>query len=192
MISKSGLKYRGWTDTLIKKFLKEPDEKKTNPHYKCASPMLLYSEERVKKIEKRKTFIALFEKVKARKESAKKAVETKKQKIIDYVNNMEIDIPLMEIDVLDKKARASYDNFHSRRYYWDNDFEDYVEYYQSAFNSDDEDFIKRITINYLRHQRTNYENQLRSMFGKVGVQEGHDILQKRINDKIKEVYPHLR
>lgn len=154
--------------------------------------MLLYSKERVKKIEKRKTFIALFEKVKARKESAKKAVETKKQKIIDYVNNMEIDIPLMEIDVLDKKARASYDNFHSRRYYWDNDFEDYVEYYQSAFNSDDEDFIKRITINYLRHQRTNYENQLRSMFGKVGVQEGHDILQKRINDKIKEVYLHLR
>lgn len=193
MISKSGLKYRGWTETLIKKFLKEPDELATNPHYKCTVPMLLYSERRVKKIEKRKDFINLQERAYKRKEAARKAVETKRKKIIDYVNNLEIVIPFMDNKELDKKARASYDEYHSMRHDWDYDIQDYSPFYfQSAFDSEDEKFIKRITINYLRHQCTDYEEQLNSLFGKVGIQEGHDILQKRINDKIREVYPHLR
>ena len=56
----------------------------------------------------------------------------------------------------------------------------------------DKDFLHRITTNYLRHECTSYENELYKLFGKTGVNEAHDILQRRINDEIRRVYPQLK
>ena len=41
-LTKSQLKDRGWTDSLIRKFLSEADKTRTNPHYRSGPPMRLY------------------------------------------------------------------------------------------------------------------------------------------------------
>ena len=73
----SELKQRGWTDGLIKKFLPNPDETKTNPVIKSAAPMKLYKIKRVERIEKSERFIKEMENISRRKIAARKAVETK-------------------------------------------------------------------------------------------------------------------
>ena len=50
-ISKSGLKYRGWTDKAISIFLPTHDKEVTNPNYSKSHPMRLYLAKRVDDIE---------------------------------------------------------------------------------------------------------------------------------------------
>lgn len=78
--TKSQLKERGWTDTMIKKFLGTPDATKVNPFYSSAAPMGLYDVKRVKKVERTKAFKEAMEKSEARKAAAEKAVVTKMKK----------------------------------------------------------------------------------------------------------------
>jgi len=186
-ITAAGLKGRGWTLTMIKKFLKEPDKIVDNPYYRCADPMKLYEMKRIKRIEKRKTFIAVMEASAKRKESAAKAVETKMRKSIKFAENVEIKVPKEDFNKVVEYACESYNDWHQVTRYGE-----WNEYFEPVYpNNPDKAFIKRITTNYLRHECTSYEYELHKLFGKTGVQEAHDILQKRINDKILETYPEL-
>lgn len=56
-VSVAGLKSRGWTDSLIKTFLGEPDKLARNPHYSSSAPMRLYLLERVEAVERTPAFL---------------------------------------------------------------------------------------------------------------------------------------
>lgn len=181
----TSLKERGWSDSMIKNILGEPDDYMDNPHYKCAAPMRLWTVEHVRNAERRKVFKEAAAKYAARKdgaaEAARKAVETKREKCLNYARTVEIDIPVMSKRVLVREAIDSYNIYHA----WDR--------YPSYADEDcDTEFLNRITVNYLRHECTEYEEQLYELSGKVGIQEAHDILKERINQAIFEVYPDLR
>lgn len=60
-----------------------------------------------------------------------------------------------------------------------------------ADEGSDREFLKRICINYLRHECTAYEDELDRMSGEVGVREAHDLLQNRINEAIRAKYKEL-
>jgi hypothetical protein len=77
LLSLKDLKERGWTDATIKKFAPKPDGTQVNPAYQSAVPMKLYLLARIKRIERRKTWIAWQEASAVRKKSAAKAVSTK-------------------------------------------------------------------------------------------------------------------
>ncbi len=47
----SELKRRGWTDSLIRKYLPEPDGIEANPHHPGGAPMRIYRIQRVEAIE---------------------------------------------------------------------------------------------------------------------------------------------
>ena len=185
-LTTSRLKERGWTDTMIKKFLGEPDATRDNPHFKCAVPMKLYELKRVEKVEKRKTFVAAQEASAPRKYSAAKGVATKREKAMEYARTVSIHVPTMNYDKLVKEACWSYNEWHEydRRGY-------HNEYFTPADVDSDPVFLHRITMNYLRHECTSYEQELYKLFGKTGVHEAHDILQRRINDEIRRIYPEL-
>jgi len=51
MLTKTALKARGWTESLIRTFLSEPDLERRNPMYTSAAPMKLYYLWRVEGIE---------------------------------------------------------------------------------------------------------------------------------------------
>lgn len=186
-LSTPKLKERGWTDGMIRKFLGEPDAMRPNPHYKCAAPMKLYELKRVERTERSKKYQAEKEASAQRRQSAAKGVATKREKSIQFARTVEINVPLMDYNELLKKACWSYNEWHQydRRGYFNEDF-------IPARVDSDPDFLHRITINYLRHECTSYEQQLYKLFGKTGVHEAHDILQERINDEICRVYPELK
>ena len=61
LISASGLKWeRFWTDSLIKKFLGEPDKLGINPHYRTGPKVRLYNLKRVVEVERTKEFQEAF------------------------------------------------------------------------------------------------------------------------------------
>lgn len=56
LLTKACVKQRGWTESLIAKFLPHPDKTKQNPHYKSGPPMKLYRLDRVAEAEASPTF----------------------------------------------------------------------------------------------------------------------------------------
>ena len=185
-----------WSASLVQKYYPVCAKLEENPVCKRFKPMQLYDINQIKKIERRKAFKAEFEKVALKKASAAKAVETKYDELISYIKNMEIVIPDFERDRLAELACKSYNKFHRPI---QRDWEDWVDFQERLANwtpaskeYSDESFLKRITINYLRHKCTIYEKELRRHYGKVGRMDAHDVLQTRINEAIKQKYEWLR
>lgn len=200
-ITKPTVKERGWTDAAIKKFLLKADREVPNPHSRSAAPMKLYLKSRVEAVENDSVFIEYKKLIEKRKEQAKRGIETKRQKVIEWVNGLDIDIPTYDKDVLIAEACASFNNwkaFQKEKYlewesrHW-NEAHEYGDDYEPDFSlatpQSNPSFLARITTNYLRHQCTFYERKLNDLFGKVGKDDGHDILQERINQAIHAKYP---
>lgn len=185
VLSISKIKERGWSEAMVRKFLGDPDGQKKNPFYQKAAPMKVYLKERVIAAEQTPDFIAAQQKLVGKKIAADKAVQTKKERAISFATSIKITIPVMPWEDVLKNAINSYNNFHSDLY-----FHRGYDFTPADTNSDP-DFLARICTNYIRHECTNYEHQIHKMFGKVGVQEAHDIIQKRINEKILETYPQI-
>lgn len=86
LFTKSQLKEEfGFTEKMIKLLLGEPIEK-TNPHYKCAAPMKLWTKEEVDVVITSDEYKALKAKADKRRASAKKAVATKTEKIVSEMS----------------------------------------------------------------------------------------------------------
>lgn len=99
-ITKSAVKERGWTDTAIKKFLPKADREAPNPHSRSAAPIKLYLKMRVEAVENDSDFIEYKKLTEKRKEQAKRSIETKRQKVIEWINGLDIEIPTYDKDVL--------------------------------------------------------------------------------------------
>ena len=168
-ICNSELKKRGWTEGLIKKFLPKPDETKTNPIVKSSAPMKLYKIKRVERIEKSEKFINEMESISKRKLAARRAVETKTAKTIEWANSIKINVPSIDKDKLLRKAIYHYNQYHD-----------------TYIGSIDEDFANRISTNYIRHECTNYDRVLDSLYGMVGRDKAYDIIKGKVNQEIKE------
>lgn len=179
-------KERGWTELLLKRFLKAPDLIVDNPHYKSSPPMRLYSIVRLQAIEATPEFKVMMESANGRKKKANKAVDTKRNRIMAHVNALKIDVPEMAEEELKKRAVKSYNDFKERKAMDHDDWE-----FEPATVDADDAFLNRISLNYLRHHCTRYENELRNIFGKVGVDQAYEILKEKINNAILEKYPFL-
>ena len=121
-IVKSELKSKqGWTEGLIKRFLPEPDETEKNPHYSTGSPMLLYDLKRVSAIEEipefKERMTKILENRESRKASARQAVKTKQARLIGYVEEVRIDLPVFSKSVLIKKACRDYNDHQEYKNY---------------------------------------------------------------------------
>lgn len=186
-ITPTGLKARGWTEAMIKQYLGEPDELKPNPYYKSAAPMRLYNLKRVEKVEKSKKFIEAKAAADRRKESAAKGVDTKVEKAIQYAKTVKIEVPVIDYDTLVKHACRHYNDWHE----CDRNGMLNLDFIPADPKHSDPEFLHRITINYLRHECTSYDDELDKLFGKTGTHEAHQILQRRINKEIRATYPQL-
>ena len=181
-ITKTDLDTR-WSNSLIEKYYPQCSEERINPHYRYGSPMQLYDVGKIRYIESRDDFKADYEKVLKRKIIALERARKKREELMMYANGVQIVIPEFEKNKLIQKACEDYNWRHIRI-----DEDDYCR----ASPSSNELFLKRIAINYLRHQCTCYEEELRKFQKKIGIHEAHDILQARINEAIKQKYEWLR
>jgi len=180
--NKTQLKERNWTDTAINKFLLFPDGEKINPVCRSAPKMKLYLQDRVFRIENSEDFRRWLNKSFDRKKSAQKAVLSKKESLIQQVNNWTIDVSEHSyVDIL----KLTVDNY--------NEFKTSIEDYESiATINSDKMFLNRIVVNFLRHQLTEYDNRLHEIAGKTGIRKAYLILNRKIYDKIAEIYPEYK
>ncbi|MFZ3382608.1 MAG: hypothetical protein WA144_01655 [Candidatus Methanoperedens sp.] len=185
-VSKNTLKYRGWTEAGINRFLKMYDKEAINPHYKSAPPMRLYLLSRVEKIEKSKKFLDFQEKNTTKIAGAKKAAETRKQRLLKEVQGWEIELKREDYEMVVYSAIEAYNEFKGNLALERKNIE-----YETATIDSDPTFLKRITKNYLRHELSNYEDKLEEIFGKTGTYEAYIIIKKKIEKKIAEIYPEL-
>jgi hypothetical protein len=76
-IGAPGLKERGWTESMIRDLLGEPDLYVDNPHYKTAAPMRLWRLQRAEAVEATPGFAAARERGERQCAAAAKAAETR-------------------------------------------------------------------------------------------------------------------
>jgi hypothetical protein len=177
-VSVAGLKARGWTDAAIRALLQAPDKLADNPYYKSAAPTRLYLLERVQAVEASDAFTAAQAKARPRKAAATRAVHTKRSRLLEMVQTLQITVPRYEQKKLTNKACEHY----NRRRRGDDD---------PATPSSALAFLERITVNYLRHELTSYEDDLERVFGQVGVRQAYAVINAKVYDAIAAAYPHL-
>jgi hypothetical protein len=181
-LNKKQLTERGWSPTLIKKFLGEPDD---------VQPLGKYAEEhryflpRIENVENLEDFKTAQEKYLARRSSGKQSARTQTQKRIESARTMIIRVRrLPEDEVLE--AAIDHYNFNRRGRRWDDDG-----WTSPATRDSDQSFLVRITVNYIRHQLTSYDYHLFIQRGRIGGDEAAQIIRRRVFLEIAAAYPQL-
>ena len=174
---------RGWTRSMATKLLENLDYKEVNnPHYKCAAPMTLYYLKDIKRIEKTKKFAQLKEKAEKRKISAKKAVETKINTTMDIADTFSVTVERIDLEDLQEFT------LEEKQYWYDNNWNS--DYYRNAYSADEET-IKRWMVNFIRHNLSDYEEQLEILEGRTGKNKGYWHFKIKLAEEMKRVYPEL-
>lgn len=174
---KNGLKERGWTDAMIKKFAPKPIEFKTNPFYKKAAKVAIYSAQEVATIEERDDFIAYREPSERRKISAQKAISTK------CANTMEAMQPYIDALRPPKKVCEEQLCRNARK--------------QKAHHRGCAEYEVRIEtrdiVNYIRHNLIpGYDEDVWACKGRVGVNDAYMAYKSAVMELIFSVYPEYR
>lgn len=196
---KTDLKDRGWTDSMIRRFLGEPDEWKDNPRYPSAAPMRLYFEERVLKAEEADEWIEALAKARKRSQTARASASKRRAQNEVAARELAASIKIEVEEMLEQRVlRQAIDSYNARqdaRWAYRHNAPDY----EPASPQSDPDFLDRIQVNFLRHECTRYDGDLyeawrfaRGRIGANGIREHlYHTIKNRTLDAIAEAYPHL-
>ncbi|MSR97480.1 hypothetical protein FYJ28_01425 [Arthrobacter sp. BL-252-APC-1A] len=172
-------KERGWTETQIRTFLPEPDRTARNPFSRKAAPMKLYSRERVEAVEATEDFRRAREASRKRQLAARERALAKKKEAVAAARALELRI---DPEPWDEVQQLALDHYNSR-----------LRRNQSPAGPRTSQARRdRMTVNYLRHRQTSYEEELKEFKGVVGVGEAYLIVRNRILDLIAQTYPPLQ
>ena len=178
----TGLAERGWTKSIIAKLLPIHDMTRPNPYYKSGSPCKYYLLEKVVAAETTQQFIDLKAKAKKKKSIATVVTATKLSKNLQALQET-----IEETDLAES---------------WPKSYKEAVKEAVKSYNdrqmdgcasvNDSQEFLDRITCNYIRHQCTDYENILEEYRGRVGIRKIHEIIQNYINNLFYKTYNKTR
>lgn len=185
-----GLRARGWTDGLIRRFLPEPCGTRPNFYSRTGPPIRLYLPARVEAVEATAEFRAALAAAAGRKAGAKRAVESKRAALHAHIAAIAVEVPQLEIGELVEAACHHYNRRAAdraeRRSWCDEGYRS-----RPATTASDRAFLDRITVNYVRHALPAYEDELDALFGRVGAREGYVEIKRRVLAAIGAAYPHL-
>jgi hypothetical protein len=179
-VNLSALKERGWTNAAVRKFLGTADFTKPNPFYRTGPTMKLYRLARVITAESTVEFLAFKVVAERRSKSATDAAAKRREETLAWAERVDIDVQ--------KHSSLSRVRNQAIRHY--NDRAEWG--YDSASTESDPRFLDRITVNFLRHELSNYESLLADKFGRVGADEAYSVLKVRILSAIGATYPELQ
>jgi hypothetical protein len=185
---------RGWTKAAVARFLGEPDQVKPNPRYANAAPMRLYDVARIQAVEDTVEWAAWMEKSAKRSSAAQAAAEATAEKRA-AVSQAEADSLIAQMAELDgghsmggfilpvarEWARSHYDQLWLQRFRGSGEP-------KSVDDDAPAHFIDRITVNYLRHEHTDYDYLL-NLAGKNDI--ARRWLRNHVLDQIARRFPEL-
>jgi hypothetical protein len=187
LVNRKALTARGWTETGIKKFLGEPHRiEQRHRDYVGDYVVHWYLETSVVAAEASQAFQAFQAGKAARSAVARKGVESKYDKTMKFVEELDIEVPILSREKLVHLACESHNALARDRAMERGQCD-----YPCASSNDDPAFLARIMVNYIRHQLTRYEAALYAQFGKVGVEDAKDEIRSKVYAAIAEAYPDL-
>src|SRR6266568_504312 len=183
MLSTSQLKERGWTPALITTFLGHPDVLKPNPYYRSSPPWRLYDVSRVEQAEQTEEWqqaqaSATIRSIRGKMVAARQATKLRAQ--AELLPIAVIRVPLTTVV---RRAIASYNAFHAEM------LAERGHDYEPASEQSDTAFLERISVNFIRHELTEYDTHLEELAGRVGVSIAQIVIRRRVYDEIARIYP---
>lgn len=177
-----------WTEAAIRRFLGEPDQLKKNPFYRTAAPMRHYLQERVEKVEATDEWASWRTRSLKRSTAARQVAKRKEDDLLQEVSRVRISVSAPPgLGTVRKAAVNHFNERSAERALWRGDIE-----YEPATLDSDRQFLDRITVNYLRHECTTYDDVLDSLARRVGKRKAYDLIRGRVLDAVAERYPELR
>lgn len=176
----TSLKERGWTASLIKSFLGQPDHTKVNPFYRSAPPQKLYLVSRVEKLEGSREFQEKRESATKKSQAAKARAQAKRAALVEKVLES-VHVRHVSFKELRRRAlfsKAQYDQARG----------DYMGGHEQA----EERHIHRWMVNYARHELSNYDSVRERYFGQIGVHDAAEELRSAVLKKIADQWPELK
>jgi hypothetical protein len=178
-ITLSQLRKRGWTESLVTRFLPECQATMTNPHYKTGPRIKLYAVTRVEAIEACEEFQTAAERSKPRREASTRAAVTRKTRLRELIERIAIAVPRFDWQTLIDKACKQY----------------HVQAAGPAPLAAPEARsarLERIAVNYLRHVIMLNHRYVADRRGRIGVRLARTDFQRKVLDAIAETYPALK
>jgi len=187
---KTDLLKSGWSSSMIEKLYGKPDKTKRNSFYYNGPPISLYLITKIEMIEKTEEYKLLKEKFDKRSSKIKLSIDKQKKDFLNQISNN------ITIESIEEQIKNSYSYKHSyvvndaiESY---NNFHSYFDDFEIVSINSDKDFLERITVNYIRHNLTNYEDELLKTFNKFGKHEVINLIKYNVLIAISNVYPHLK
>lgn len=110
-----------------------------------------------------------------------KATKTKKEKLINEINELKIEVDLLDINLIKKYSIEENKRFAFER----GDFGgNYINIPKNVLN--------RWCVNFIRHNLTSYDAYIDSLYNKVGKIEAYVLLKNKILTEIAKKYPDLK
>lgn len=184
-LTKTQVKELGFSDRLIDSLLPEP-ELRDNPFYRFAgAPMKLWRKDDVDRAMDTDEFREHLKKREKRSQAARKAVETKRKRTMEHVEEL---IPQIRVqggwteEEIRDAARRSHNDWEIAK----------GNYGDLSFMCTDKPTVDRWMVNFVRHELTDYDHELYDMKGMTGVDEAHDLYHDAVLSAIAKAYPFLK
>ena len=180
---------RSWSKAMVGEFLGDPDRTAPNPNYRSGPPMRLYDLKRIEQAEATPEFAPRQAQYEVKKKAALERSSAKREKLIADVRQVEIQY---YFDMTVKDARENGLNAWAN---WEDEKNSQRRNFEGpAFRTPEfyapED-IDRWAVNWLRHERSEYETSLDSIYGLVGRKFADPIIKNRVLRHISETFPEL-
>ena len=182
----AGLRERGWTDAMIREYLGEPDATRPNPRYWSAAPMKLYLTERAEAAEASPEWAERKTHGDRRRALGVAVADRKRAETESLARQLAANLTASLVLPADPRQAAieAYNEWHSDGCtcpgWYELGFCD-----KRADAADSPEFLRRITVNYLRHYLTGYDRVCNRLGGRVGHQVAHEILRAEVNAAIE-------
>lgn len=184
-VTQQGVKDRGWTMGMIRRFLGEPAT--TVPNRRNRSSVIkLYDLAHVERVEQSDEWKEAKKVAEKRQDSALCGVVEKIVRLNERVMNETIRVVIMAPEELRARAIEHY-NLRATERSWRGRNEN-----DRATDNSEVAFLTRIEVNFIRHNLTRYDELLDSTTSKVGTTTANAIIARRIFEAIALAYPHLQ
>lgn len=181
MLTKADLRARGWTAADVSQFLGEADRTALNPRRRSGPPICYFHLRRVEAAETSTAFLELRATRKARSERSKLAAEKQAAELLAEVEAWEPQIRVLPLALVRKRAVEAYNDRSSDR----------EASFGMASMDSDKLFLDRITVNFLRHEMSPYDAQLKAVHGRTGVRSAEESFRSKVYQAIAKAYPEL-
>lgn len=189
-LTATAVRERGWTNSMIKRFLGEPDRTAYNPYGRGGEPRIkLFLTARVEAAESQAEFAAAQLKAMARSRASQRAADTKSATLLRLVEQIEITVRVLPLAELYEHACAHF-NCAPRRER-DGSYASVKALTAPTATAEDCAFLARITRNFIRHELTGYDSHINALYKQVGRKQAYQLLRTRVEAEISKVYAAL-